>query len=294
MLFWRYSLEDEVINLKPRVFSHLIKFNPGRLDSLCGIFLARDKFADTYKAHDYSAITYYPRSGGSFDIDFDKFKVLTNENRILDGNSNVKVIGRSWPAFGSLGGTREIILIDDEKRGSIDSLKRTQLINFKDGGEIDYYRGDNTESYGTMIAEAISTGVLDIELPEKPNVEGMSGFYKPGMGTAVFYRLGHRLYSISVGTKFFGKTGKIHFWAYTYEDDDHNLERKYFGPIEDTIQFTCLQRGPCEARTKIVDNMKVKYYPYKDISDLSGQMLTQLLSISDGYFNQNAKKWALK
>jgi hypothetical protein len=153
-------------------------------------------------AHDYCSLTYFPRFRYVFEVPpvSSMSCIFGNNHQPFNDLGQGLGFTRAWPAFGSHGGSHELIYTCDRE---IPLGPRTEL---KDGGAIDSYHYDNARRYDLSLIVAISKGTLDA-ISGDEHWESVNGKIQAASGIVLAWTKGDRWYSLSIARKCFGEYG---------------------------------------------------------------------------------------
>ena len=309
---FKYSLSETMKSLDAKEGNYIIKLQKGRSDPThhpC-IFFATDGKMDAYEAHDYLAITYYPRSCFKCDLTGEKVKIEDNiGTQIVEADLNIDCdynrARRCWPSFGHPGGAREVILIDDSESVALGNLVMTNT--FPDGGETDEFHQDNTANYDLKLALEIAKMIIPIfeyddysfTLNKNDNRGITIGSFKSGSGLSLNRSMVGKSISISTGFNVYGSSMQIKMWATVWKDDESNRKRYIYGPLEREITFSFLdckelwQDSHGDLKHVILELITHKKYPYFELSDSLKELIKRSLQITDNFFCRMAKTYPL-
>ena len=308
---FKYSLLDNSQGLSAIKNEFVVKLPKTTMDPTLHpcIFFATDGNMNTYTAHDYLALTYYPRSCYRYDVNDGNAKLEDNmgkniTNEIL--NTRYEAALRCWPSFGQPGGAREVIFIADSKPLV---LKDPVKINsFLDGGETDEFHQDNTANYEFTIAEAIAKIIVSalqnnesIPLYSNDNMDVTIGSFNPESGLTINRQLkGGKFISISTGFTVYGYSMRIKMWATVWQDDERIKIRYIYGPLEREITFS-LHYCNIPAQDNCINVKKAftklivqHHYPYWELSGMISDLIKNGVQITDGFFKLRALSFSLR
>lgn len=305
---YKYSLDANLKQVSTRKGDFVIKLpmndsNP-RLHH-CAFFSINGNL-NTYEAHDNLALTFYPKACHSLVADPTKYVLEDNRGKRVTVSTNgdlPKTVLRCWPAFGQIGGAREIILVDDSCSIALNLL--TQSL-YTDGGEVDEYHQDNTTNYdlplARLIAEILVQSLMDADVPI--GIEGQEyttvGRYVHSSGLSVCGQ-GRNNKFISISTGFIDYCGytKVKIWTSLWLDDENSRNRRIYGPLEDIVylpHYSSLSFGLAQ-NCSPEELMKTKDYllslHLSELRTKTSRMIKRLLLVTEPFFDRFANSFGL-
>lgn len=302
---YKYSLNSALKELPISIPEYVIKLTKNGNDPTfhpCS-FLATDGSMDTYQAHDYLALTYYPLV--CYETNLLQSGITFEDNRGIKLDSIESGFSppsqRTWPSFGQPGGAREVILVEDSCEFN---ANLTLLRTFSDGGEIDEFHQDNTANYDPDLSKLIARGLISALDESEINVRDNGttiGKVIPESGTTINFRKGldHRFISLSSGYSNHCCFMEIKLWATLWEDDMNSNERCIYGPLEKNVSFPlpsmCL---PCSHLTpadkeKIINLLGQSSCFSAEIKNLVRDLMKRLSGVTDDFFRKYALRYRL-
>lgn len=309
--FFKYSFLEDPPALTAKKNDYVVKLPKSSKNPTLHpcIFFAIDGKMDTYAAHDYLSITYYPRSCHNYKLQPANMKLEDNRGNDLTNaiqNSRSTAVPRCWPSFGQHGGAREIILVDDSQSVVIPPISKIR--SFQDGGETDEFYQDNTANYDILTAGAIAALIVaafrnnEIPLVYTQN-EGQGatiGSLKIDSGLTINGQLkGNKFISISSGFIIYGPSMRIKLWATLWKDDELNRKRYIYGPLEREMTFSLsdcnifIQDNDRSVREIFKGLVEKQDYPYCELYEIIVSLIRKGMQITDGFFSSMAKHYRL-
>jgi len=249
-------------------------------------FLSPDLYGSAVCARERLALTYFPRFRAQFKIGPGIFVTRDNVGDIVNESRTIVSIPRVWPAFGRLGGGREILVTWDPKKTAKVKPEPCFATLF-DGGKFDSYSQDNVQDYDFELAMEIAQGIRDAigQTEAFQGEERIFGKITESGFVVVTIRSATRHYSLSVAYKLLGNLVKLKFWGFVWRDDAN--VRYLFGPLTEVIEVDPIRQPPSLSEKEVKDRLRHRLsrhqYPYHVVSGAARQILRRATKIEDPF-----------
>ena len=309
-LLFKYSYPDNPPPLSA-VIDYLVNLQKGKNNPTLHpcIFFAIDGKMNTYTAHDYLAITYYPRSCYQYNLPATKVKLEDNKGNDLTDvyyNDQLVNVPRCWPSFGQQGGAREVILVDDSK--SVRLTPSSKVSSFQDGGETDEFHQDNSANYdivtavliANIIVSALQIDEVTLRDVENDNRGSTIGSLRSHSGLTINGKLRNgKFISISSGFIVYGSSMRIKLWVSLWMDDEGTKRRHIYGPLERELTFSLfncnfpITDGYQDVKEFFAWCIQNQYYPYCELNDVIRDLINKATKVTEGFFNSMSRRYQL-
>jgi hypothetical protein len=304
---FRYSLSNDEIIHSTNLPDYVVKLPKNNSDPTLEkcIFFTNDSKMNTYEAHDYLSLTYYPKWCYEYDLAVNNIKLKNNRGKDITSaidNGNGCEAYHCWPSFGQHGGSKEIILVGDLP---CPDLQCSNSKHFLHGGETDEYHQDNTANYDQLIGEGVAQLIVEgfrgNEITFGDGDDNTIGLIKSGTGLSLRGNLkDNKFISVSSGIAVYGSSIRIKLWATVWKDDIDLNQRYIYGPEEREMTFClrnfCLLDLDCSSsvREALKSLIKDRLYPYNNLYDLISTLIRKVSKVSDGFFNTKSNVCRLR